>query len=437
VCDPPPEPVSRDVPNYFRPTKARSRARLNLRTMARYQIPYTVRMVLLDHDLSIAKPDYRGGSIVNLMRSLGDVCGARPSAYAPLPGVADRLRDADRIVLLILDGVGAQLLQSIGRETSFAAHQTATITSVYPPTTATAITTFLTGLAPQQHGLTGWFMHFRRLGAVTAVLPFVPRYSVEPLSAYGIEIGSLIDCPSFFDAIDGPSIALLPKVISDSDFSRLLGGRASRLPYRSLDEFAAILKRCCEGGEAARFIYAYWSDFDRLSHMHGPSAKIVAEHLGELDRALAPVMEVCARNGTALVATADHGFIDSGVDERIDMADHPELADMLSLPLCGEPRSAYCYVRPNCTGTFEQYIGSELADYIHLVRSEQLLEEGWFGIGEPHPEFTARIGDYTLQMRGRYTIRDSVEGERQMSMAGMHGGVSAAELYVPLIVAGP
>jgi Type I phosphodiesterase / nucleotide pyrophosphatase len=394
-------------------------------------------MAHLVHDLSVAKPDYAGGSIVNLMRSLGDACGARPSTYPPFAGIDARLRDAERIVLLIIDGLGAELLRAIGRQTVFSAHQCGTMSSVYPPTTATAITTFMTGLAPQQHGLTGWFMYFRRLGAVTAVLPFVPRYGRESLAACGVEMGSLIDCPSFFDAIDRASIALLPEAIAGSDFSRLLGGRARRLAYGSLEDFTAKLRACCEGREDARYVYAYWSDLDRLSHAHGPSSAVVAAHLADLDAALTTVFEGCAGSGTVLVATADHGFIDSGVGERVDLADHPDLADLLSLPLCGEPRSAYCYVRPGCTAAFEQYVTGELAKFVDLVPSEQLLDEGWFGRGDVHPEFTARIGDYTLQMRGRFTIRDRVTGEREVCMNGVHGGAAAAELYVPLILAGP
>ena len=394
-------------------------------------------MTRLVHDLSIAKPDYVDGSIVNLMRSLGDALGADLTPYAPLAGLDARLRDAKRIVLLVIDGLGAELLQAIGTGTVFSERQVGTMTSVYPPTTATAITTFMSGLAPQQHGLTGWFMHFRQLGTVTAVLPFVPRYGRVPLSSCGIDISAVIDCPSFFDTIDQPSIALLPKGIANSDFSRLLGGRARRLPFDSLEDFAARLKACCEGLEDARYIYAYWSELDHLSHLHGPSSPEVEAHLAALNDALAPVIDACTGSGTVLIATADHGFIDSGADERIDMVDHPDLADMLSLPLCGEPRSAYCYVRAGCVASFEQYVTDELADFAHLVPSEQLLDEGWFGLGDPHPDLGARIGDYTLQMRGRYTIRDRVLGERESHLKGVHGGTAAAELHVPLILAGP
>ena len=40
-------------------------------------------------------------------------------------------------------------------------------------------------------------------------------------------------------------------------------------------------------------------------------------------------------------------------------------------------------------------------------------------------------------MRERHTLRDSVVGERDFKLAGVHGGVSAAEQRVPLLLAGP
>ncbi len=393
---------------------------------------------MLEHDLSLLKPDYAGGSLVNLMRSLGDKLGVSNNGYAPLTLLDPaRLQAAERVVLLVIDGLGDALLEQLGPHSALRTLKAGTITSVYPPTTATAVTTLMTGLAPQQHGLTGWFMHFRKLGAVTAVLPFVPRFSRMPISGAGVPLATIVDCPSFCDGVDGSSVALLPAAIADSDFSRTVGHGATRIAYSDLADFVTRLTALCAGRGDARYVYAYWSDFDHLAHIHGPSSPQVAAHFQALAKALAGVADICARHGTLLVATADHGFLDSGPQERVDLAEHPRLAELLTLPLCGEPRSTYCYVRHHEAARFEDYVRTELADYTDLVASPQLVADGWFGHGVPHPELLARIGDYTLQMRERYTIRDRVSGERDIDLFGMHGGVTAAEQRVPLLLAGP
>ena len=69
---------------------------------------------MLDHDLSLMKPDYQGGSLVNLMRSLGDSLGVTSNGYAPLTLLpAARLQKAQRVVLLVIDGLGDALLEQL------------------------------------------------------------------------------------------------------------------------------------------------------------------------------------------------------------------------------------------------------------------------------------------------------------------------------------
>ena len=47
------------------------------------------------------------------------------------------------------------------------------------------------------------------------------------------------------------------------------------------------------------------------------------------------------------------------------------------------------------------------------------------------------LGDFTLLMRGRHTIKDWLPGERRYVHVGAHGGLSEEELFVPLVVARP
>jgi len=392
----------------------------------------------LTHDLTITKPDYHGGSIVNLMRSIGDVLGAPPNPYPRLSALPyERLTDCRRIVLCVIDGLGAEMLKTHGQAEWLDEFSFAEITSVYPPTTASALTTFMSGLAPQQHGITGWFVHFRSIGTVMAILPFIPRHGRAPLSNSGINLASLVDCPSFFNEITPTSITLQPKEIVDSEFSRHLARGAHRMPYETLPDFVSQLKQACRGETDAKYIYAYWPELDRLAHLHGPSGEPIKRHVQELGTALKDVAKECKKHGALLIVTADHGFIDTGSAERLDLDNHPPLSDALNLPLCGEPRTAYCYVRSALAPLFEDYVKDTLKPYATLIPSQELVDDAWFGLGAPHAELNARIGDYTLQMSQRYTIRDRVPGELDIQLQGVHGGVSAAEQLVPLLVAGP
>ncbi len=104
------------------------------------------------------------------------------------------------------------------------------------------------------------------------------------------------------------------------------------------------------------------------------------------------------------------------------------------MPLCGEPRAAFCYVRADRVTAFEEYCHQVLGDRVDLVPSRQLVEDGLFGNGSPHPRFMERVGDYCLLPRGNHVIRDYLPSETPHAQIGVHGGLSEAELMVPLCV---
>jgi hypothetical protein len=114
---------------------------------------------------------------------------------------------------------------------------------------------------------------------------------------------------------------------------------------------------------------------------------------------------------------------------------HPALARTLARPLCGERRAAYCYVRDDSRERFEQYVRNELYDRAILHPSDALVRQGWFGPPPHHRALASRIGDYVLVMRERATIKDWLPGEKRYRHIGVHGGTSADEMLVPLVVA--
>jgi len=383
-----------------------------------------------------ARPDYQGGSIVNLMGSVREALGGRAGGYPPLRALPpETLGGARHVVLVVLDGLGYEYLRSVGAGGQLYAHLRGSMTSVFPTTTASAVTTFLTGTAPQQHGLTGWFMHLRELGMVAAVLPFRSRGGWLSLEGAGIDPAVIMGCAPFADQLAVPAHIVTQQRIRNSAYSELTAGRAARHGYSDLDGFFGQIARLLHEARERCYIYAYWPQFDALAHPHGVASAPVREHFRAIDRAFGLFLESVAGTDAAVIVTADHGFLDVGAGGYVELADHPELADCLSLPLCGEPRVAYCYVRPGSTSRFERYVQDHLSDRCWLYRSEELIHGGLFGAGAPHPRLADRVGDYALVMKGEHAIKDTLVGETGFRPVGLHGGLSGAEMHVPLIVA--
>lgn len=110
---------------------------------------------------------------------------------------------------------------------------------------------------------------------------------------------------------------------------------------------------------------------------------------------------------------------------------------MLDVPLCGEPRAAYCYIHDGEAAAFQAYMQTELNQQVQVVASADLLAAGIFGPGKPHPGLTSRVGDFTVLPTAQHAIVDRVGNERGLNLVGVHGGLSSAELHVPLIVVEP
>lgn len=380
-------------------------------------------------------PDYRGGSLANLMASLRAALGEPSSIYPPLRQLQpEEIAGARNVVLLVADGLGEAILRRFGEGGFLARHQRGIMTSVFPSTTASAVTTFMTGEAPQQHGLTGWFTYLAEVGSVLAVLPFRARFGGASLSAAGLEPRKLFGFTPLFDTLAVPSAVVAPEWIMGTDFNGAASGSARRVGYKSLAQLFSSVAAVVEApGE--KYVYAYLPDIDSMAHEHGVSSPKVAARFAELDAAFGAFLDSIKGTDTLVIATADHGLIDTAPDKMLHLNDHPELAETLVLPLCGEPRAAYCYVHPDQAVRFENYVAEKLSHCAELHRSEDLLAQGFFGLGDPHPRLWQRIGHYILLLKDNWVIKDQVAGEKPFQHIGVHGGVSAEEMVVPLVVA--
>ncbi len=379
-------------------------------------------------------PNYTDGSIVNLMSSLLTAFGGT-STYAPLSLLPPEfLTDTTNIVLLVLDGFGYELLRQHENGTIFHKWLKGKITSVFPSTTAAGITTFLTGLAPQQHAVTGWFMHLKELGSVAATLRFQPRCCEASLRRDGVRPDMLFGTSQILRQINRQAYSIHHKQITNTDYNIAMNPCLQKRSFTTFSGCLRQIKQVISSHQEQKFIFAYWPQIDSLAHRYGIRSSEVSRHFHELAQKLASLAASLHKTDTTFIITADHGLIDTDSSKIIQMKQHPVLRDSLVLPLCGEPRAAFCYVRPSKVNQFETYVQQHFGGMCHLYRSEELIHKQWFGLFDADPRLYDRIGDYVMVMRDNYIIRDFLPGENEIFHIGNHGGLSREEMFVPLIV---
>lgn len=380
-------------------------------------------------------PDYGEGGLFGLVSAirgfLDGECwsGAGASVHhreggTPGPGV---------LVFILVDGLGDGFLQRFGQGSCLLANRRRRITSVFPSTTASAVTTVLTGIAPAEHGLTGWYIRDRRFGGVLAPLPMTLRAG-GPVGGL-LAAQRLFPYGTLFERRRRASIMVSPRHIAWSAFSRRHCRGARLCAYEGLAGMveavdAAVAALSATGGG---YVHAYYPDFDRLSHEFGAASDAVVTEFWRIDAALGRLAGRLAARGAEMLVSADHGFIDSPDARQVRLADHPDAAAMLNGPLFGERRVAFAELRDGAEAEFAAFVREALSGKAVLVRSAELLERGFFGSGPRHRRLAERIGTHALLMEPGWTIWDQLAGEHVPAMIGVHGGLTPEEMWIPLI----
>jgi len=392
-------------------------------------------------------------SIANVPATVAALLGSSlPGALPPLPNALweDPAGIIQRVVCVILDAVGwlrfrRYILDEPNQ--SFArlarAGRFFPITSVFPGTTTSALTSLWTGYAPAQHGVVGHNLYLREFGLVVDTLGFCP--AGEPRRGQMIERGLI---PEEFPCVPGLAETLRDQCITTRTLIHhsLMCSGLSRLCFRGVAEVAGYIT-AADMWVCARemlrhhldeklLMVLYHSDVDAISHYRGPdspswraelrslAASLQDEFLGRLTSE--------ERSATLLLITADHGQTAGRADSSVLLSDHPELLDCLLLPPTGGPRAPYLYARQGRLETARGYLRHHLADRFAIVDSAAALAAGLLGPGRPARETPCRLGDLTVLARGHYLLDHR---QREEPLLGLHGGLSAWEMLAPCLLA--
>ena len=105
--------------------------------------------------------NYNKNNLINLSNSILQHFGVTPF-HETIPEVDKLLKEHKKVVAVLFDGMGQNIVRKHLKENSFIrSHYVTTINSTFPPTTAAATTSFLTGKYPIETGWLGWNTYFK------------------------------------------------------------------------------------------------------------------------------------------------------------------------------------------------------------------------------------------------------------------------------------
>ncbi len=358
-------------------------------------------------------PSYDGHGLGNLVAELERrVAGSTPAA--PLdPEVGRHLPAADSYLLVLIDGLGDHQLDHPAAA-PLARDRVAALDAPFPTTTPVAMACVATGLPPAQHGLLGYQMWLPEVAEVVNTIWWLDRRGAP----VAMDHAAFLPAPNLAERLQSAgcrAVVVQPAMLGASPLNKVLHRGAVVLP--AADEEAAVEAAVGQAAVAGSLVVLYLPHVDYVAHATGQASREYADVL-RLVSSLWEELRGRVPPGVLLLGTADHGHVDVTPARRRGFAP-PD-----GLTLYGDARAVFARGDPA--------IASRLAADLPAQWVDASDMEGWWGPEPHHPELQQRTPDGVLLADDGWALFPAGD----TGTVGHHGGLSEAEVRIPLLVAG-
>ncbi len=352
-------------------------------------------------------PEYNGNSIYNLACKLSESLGVKSNGK-PL----DLNLEKDKTILILMDGFGINYVKKLNIKNY------KTITTVFPSTTASVLTTLFTAKTPGEHGIIGYTNYTNDLGIINAM-----RYTFNGLD----ENDSLKNLKNFNDEFNVDSylkktdksvVSILPGRMDKSEFTNQINGR-DYLNYKNFWDSLYLLNKAVISNYD--FIYYYLPYVDSLAHAYGTYERPAMDAAEEIYNKVAEEVEKF-KDKYNIIITADHGHFP--VSENVMMNDKKDILNKLGIMPYGDSRALFLRTRYNIDDLLN-------FDNTKIFKKEEIIKSGI--LGNINDKFIDRIGDYLIVPHdGKAFIYQSKINDDYHLLKSHHGGLTEDEQLIPL-----
>lgn len=352
-------------------------------------------------------------------RSLTDVAS---QMIASLDSRSEWFPAADSVIAFVVDGLGARNLAARAGHARFLARAGSkrdVARTVFPSTTASALTSLLTGSPVGRHGIVGYRARVPGTDAVVNQLR-------------GWDAGEIADewqrtLP--LTAVDRPTFAVTKEEYAGTGFTRVTLGGAE---FHGADDLAERVRLAADLAQRhpGSFTYLYAPELDTMGHRRGWESD---EWVGVLERvdAAARTLAEAATPHTGIVVTADHGMIDVPRHRHVLLDEGDGLTDGVRL-IGGEPRMLHLYAEEGAEADVLAAWRAAEGHRSWVLSRDEAVSAGLFGPVDD--AVRDRIGDVLVAARaGIAYYDDRLADKGPQRMVGQHGSLTDEERIVPLL----
>jgi predicted AlkP superfamily pyrophosphatase or phosphodiesterase len=372
-------------------------------------------------------------------------------------GIPERIRAAcasgkyDAVVLFLVDGFGWRFFerfQNMQFLKRLSKGKVEKLISQFPSTTAAHLTTIHTGQPVGKSGVYEWFYYEPQVDRIIAPLLFSYASDDERDTLKGIvDAAELYPNQTLYQelAVLGlESHVFGGREYTPSTYSNVVMKGAKLHAFNTLSEALVNLGMLLENTTAPAYIHFYFGNIDGICHKYGPSAPQTESEIETFLLVMEYFFErvFTGKKKVLFLLTADHGasevdpktMIFLNTDKRFEGIERflkTNNAGNLIVP-AGSPRDMFLYVKDELVDKAQSFLANELAGKAEVVKTEWLMENGYFG-PEISPNFRARVGNLVILSHRYESVWWYEKDKVERRYYGNHGGLTPQEMEIPLI----
>lgn len=357
-------------------------------------------------------------------KTLGRLSDVFSSAAAAIAGLQNplALASVESAVVILVDGLGyANVRESAGHArwlwTAMQAQKASN--TVFPSTTAAALTSFATGKLPGDHGFVGYRVLDRSRGVSQNLLSGWNNWE----SSAGWRNGDTIT-----DRLPAGVRAHFvgPGAYARSGFTNVIMPTAEYVPGATMSDRFEVAKRLVS--TAGNLVYLYVPELDQAAHASGVGSLDWLSRLEGLESELRDFLTGLGR-GVGAILTADHGVVD------VDKRNHLHL-DELELPevsfVGGDTRCAYIYLaNAHDLDSARSAVIKAWGDSVYVTTESELRAAGWIR-GDSSMAAQRWPEILVLAKKAVAIYHREFSAPKSYAMIGHHGSISTEELQIPI-----
>ncbi len=401
-------------------------------------------------------PRYDGYSLPNIPNTVVNLFGIKKenALNKKLHKRLTQGRRPKKIILILIDGFGYMQWLKYYKKMEFFRNFTkkgivSPITTVFPSTTANAVTAVATGQTTIQHELIEWTMYLNKIDAVIETLPLrrlgeTGRNTLlkEGVTSKDLFHGIPIDKTLKTNGVK--SYMFVPNDIMESEQQAKARKYVETVGYNSLPEMVVRLRHQLEKEKGRAYYYVYITDVDSIEHKYGPYTEQHEATLNMISHLLQEelVDKISKKSiaDTLVMITADHGQVKMDLKGMVYLDDYNNIMAMFEksrngrmIPPTGSPRDVFLHIKPGRLEEARKLFSKMFTSGAMVLTTEQAIRANLFGAGKPSKEFLNRTGNLILFPYEGHGIWYRHSGD--FKFEGHHGGLSEQEMLIPFAIA--